>query len=181
MQNTTYKIANTLLTKLAAMEHVTVTDLSEGDSIEYAITVNLGTGWAGDYKGGYWGDVSITDDELTFTTTVTNWYLQHDDEYNYTTDEGRVRLHYKDFDNTGLAYTSELENKINAAVEERTGGLLLTDGSEQGMQGMDTADDCYLSLDVGISKDLDETADKISTQQRAEMRAEYEKLIAANA
>ena len=184
MQNKTYKIANTLLTKLAAMEHVTVADYSDGDSIEYGITVDLGTGWAGDYAAaswGGWGDVSITDDRLELYTTVTNWYLQHDDEYDYNTDEGKVRLHYKDFETAGLAYTSELEDKINAAVEQRTGGLLLTDGSEQGMQGMDSADDCYLSLDVGVSKDLDESADTISAELRAEMKAAYDKLIAQHA
>ena len=59
----TYKFANTLLTKLAAMQHVTVT----GDYDCYEISVDLGTGWAGDYEGGYWADtVSITDDKLTF-------------------------------------------------------------------------------------------------------------------
>lgn len=181
MQNKTYKIANTLLTRLAAMEHVTVADYSDGDNIEYGITVDLGTGWAGDYKGGLWGDVSITDDRLEFYTTVTNWHLQHDDELDYSTGEGTVRLHYADYENSGLAYTSELEDKINAAVEQRTCGLLLTDGSEQGMQGMDDADSCYLSLDVGTSEDLDESADVISAELRAEMRAAYDKLIAQHA
>ena len=46
----TYKIANTLLTKLAAQQHVTVTDISDDyGQTAYEITVDLGTGWAGDY------------------------------------------------------------------------------------------------------------------------------------
>ena len=166
-QTNTYKIARTLLTRLAHMEHVTVADYSDGDSIEYGITVDLGRGWAGDYKGGLWGDPSITDDRLEFYTTVTNWYLQVDDELNYTLDEGRVRLHYRDFDtNDALAYTSELEDKIVAVIEQRTGGLLLAGGSEQGMQGQDTADDCYLSLDVSTPRDFDETADRMTDAER---------------
>jgi len=160
MQNKTYKLANTLLTRLAAMEHVTVTDNCDGDNIEYGITVDLGTGWAGDYapaSWGGWGDVSITDDRLVFTTSVIDYVW--DDDMQYSFNEGWVRLHYTDFETAGLAYTSELEDKINAAVEQRTGGLLLTGGSEQGMQGMDSADECYLSLDVGVNADLDESAD----------------------
>lgn len=153
-----YKIANTLLTELAQCEHVTIGEWDE--CMEgYAITVDLGTGWAGDYKGGYWGDVSITDDALQFTTTVMESWDDYD-EMDYVHGEGIVRLHYKDFDTAGLAYTSKLEDAIVDAVEKRTNGLLLVDGSEQGMQGMDSADDCYLSLDVGTSVDLDESADE---------------------
>jgi len=170
-QTHTYKIANTLLTKLAECEHVTIRDLCDADQKEYEITVDLGRGWAGDYKGGLWGDPSITDDALEFTTSVTDWYLQDDDEFNYTLDEGRVRLHYRDFDTSdALAYTSELEDKIVAVIEQRTGGLLLASGSEQGMQGMDTADDCYLSLDVSTHRDFDETADRMTDAERDEIR-----------
>jgi len=170
-QTNTYKIANTLLTKLAQCEHVTIRDLCDDTQSEYEITVDLGRGWAGDYKGGLWGDPAITDDELEFTTSVTDWYLQDDDELNYTLDEGRVRLNYRDFDtNDALAYTSELEDKIVAVIEQRTGGLLLASGSEQGMQGMDSADDCYLSLDVSTPRDFDETHDAMTDSQRDEIR-----------
>lgn len=162
MQNKTYKIANTLLTELAQCEHVTIGDW-DADLGGYAITVDLGTGWAGDYapaSWGGWGDVSITDDRLTFTTSVIDYVWDDaDDTLDYTFNEGWVRLHYTDFDTAGLAYTSELEDKICAVIEERTGGLVLAGGSEQGMQGMDSADECYLSLDVGVADSLDESAD----------------------
>ena len=170
-QTHTYKIARTLLTRLAACEHVTIRDLCDDEQKEYEITVDLGTGWAGDYRGGLWGDPAITDDQLEFTTSVTDWYLQDDDELNYTLDEGRVRLHYRDFDtHDALAYTSELEDKIVAEIEQRTGGLLLASGSEQGMQGMDSADDCYLSLDVSTHRDFDETADAMTDAEREAIR-----------
>ena len=170
-QTNTYKIANTLLTRLAQCEHVTIRDLCDDTQKEYEITVDLGTGWAGDYRGGHWGDPAITDDELEFTTSVTDWHLFDDDDMNYTFNEGRVRLNYRDFDtNDALAYTSELEHKIVEVIEQRTDGLLLASGSEQGMQGMDTADDCYLSLDVSTHRDFDETADAMTDSERDEIR-----------
>ena len=57
MQNKTYKIANTLLTKLAACEHVTIEEYTQDtlNTVEYGITVDLGTGWAGDYAAADWG------------------------------------------------------------------------------------------------------------------------------
>ena len=176
----TYKFANTLLNKLAACEHVTVTDISDGETrseTRYEITVDLGTGWAGDYAGGYWGDVSITDDALTFTTSVyANDWDDAANALNYNFNEGTVNLHYADFGEGNLAYTSELEDAINAAVLERTNGLLEVDGSEQGMQGYDAADECYLSLDVGT----DCAGDELTAAQRAaitqhndELRAQY--------
>ena len=177
MQNTTYKFANTLLTKLAACEHVTVTEQLGGYDC-YEITVDLGTGWAGEYKGGYWADtVRITDDALEFTTSVyENDWDDAEDALNYMFNEGIVRLHYADYGSGQLAYTSELENAINAAVLKRTNGLLEVDGSEQGMQGYDAADECYLSLDVGT----DCAGDEATAEQRAaikkhndELRAQY--------
>ena len=172
----TYTIANTLLTKLAAQQHVTVTELDGYDC--YEISVDLGTGWAGEYEGGYWADtVSITDDTLTFNTSVyANDWDDAADALNYMFNEGTVRLHYADYGSGQLAYTSELENAINAAVLERTNGLLEVDGSEQGMQGYDAADECYLSLDVGT----DCAGDEATAAQRAaikqhndELRAKY--------
>lgn len=145
-----YKFANTLLTKLAACEHVTVTESDYDDDI-YVVEVDLGTGWAGDYAPadwGGWGDVSITDDRLQLHVLVMGGDNNWDDEQDYCFGEGTVALHYKDFETAGLAYTSKLEDAINEAIEKRTNGLLLTSGSEQGMQGMDDADSCYLSLDV---------------------------------
>jgi hypothetical protein len=87
---TTYEFANTLLNKLAACEHVTITLGNES----YEITVDLGTGWAGEYEGGYWADaVRITDDALTFTTSVyANDWDDAADALNYNFNEGIVAL-----------------------------------------------------------------------------------------
>lgn len=167
----TYKIARTLLTRLAECEHVTIRDLSDAEQKQYEITVDLGTGWAGDYRGELWGDCSITDDQLEFVTTVSD-DVTFVDELNYEFGEGQVRLNYRDFDNTGLAYTSELEHRIVEVIEQRTGGLLLAGGSEQGMQGMDSADDAYLSLDVSTPEDFDETADQMTDAEREAIRAQ---------
>jgi hypothetical protein len=173
----TYTIANTLLTKLNALNTVTVTDISD-DETRYEITVDLGTGWAGEYEGGYWADaVRITDDSLKFVTSVyANDWDDAADALNYNFNEGVVYLHYADFGSGNLAYTSALENAINAAVAERTNGLLDVDGSEQGMQGYDEEDCCYLSLDVGT----DCAGDELTAAQRAaitqhnnELRAKY--------
>lgn len=172
-----YKIANTLLTKLAQQQHVTVTDISDSEQTEYEITVDLGAGWAGDYAAadwGGWGDVSITDDTLEFTTSVyENDSDDAEDALNYFFSEGIVRLTYKDFENAGLAYTSKLEDAINDKILERT-GVLYTGGSEQGMQGMDAADSCYLSLDVGTSKEFDESADVVTAEKRAAIKQWWE-------
>lgn len=143
-----YTFANTLLTKLAACDAVTIT---QRDSEEYVVTVDLGTGWAGEYAGGYWADkVTITDDALQLEFSVyggsANWDAEDAD---YCIGEGYVHLNYADYGTGNLAYTSALEDAINEAVAERTNNILLTDGSEQGMQGYDSASECYLSLDVG--------------------------------
>ena len=144
----TYKFANELLLKLETCDNVSVTERNGA----YAVEIDLGGGWAGDYAGGLWGDVSITDDVLTFKTKVTD--DAYDDEDEYRVSEGVVSLHYTDFSNTGLAYTSELEEAINRAVAQRTKGALFCHGSEQGMQGMKSADECYLSLDVEVERGM---------------------------
>ena len=101
---------------------------------------------------------------------------EHDDTegaLNYCFNEGIVHLHYKDFENAGLAYTSKLEDAINDKILERT-GVLYTGGSEQGMQGMDDADSCYLSLDVGTSEEFDESADVLTAAQIAAAKQWWE-------
>ena len=140
-----YAFANTLLSALNALDAVTVT---QRDSEEYFVTVDLGTGYAGEYAGGYWADaVTITDDSLQLQFSVLGNGAQWGDD-EYSIGEGFVHLHYADYGSGNLAYTSELENVINEAITRATNGLLLADGSEQGMQGYDSADECYLSLDV---------------------------------
>jgi hypothetical protein len=141
-----YTFANTLLTKLNACAHVAVEQRSVD---EYVVTVDLGTGWSGEYAGGYWADtVRITDDNLQLQFSVWGGDMRWSDDEEYCISEGVVHLHYADFGSGNLAYTSALEDAVNSAVYERTNGLLDTDGSEQGMQGYDAADECYLSLDV---------------------------------
>ena len=142
-----YTFANELLVKLNACEAVTIEQHSED---EYAVTVDLGTGWAGEYAGGYWADtVRITDDNLQLQFSVWGGDMRWDYEEEYCISEGKVHLHYADYGSGNLAYTSALEDAVNEAVYARTQGLIATDGSEQGMQGYDSADECYLSLDVG--------------------------------
>ena len=145
-----YAFANTLLTKLAACEHVTV---AQRDAEEYVVTVDLGTGYNNkDWAGGYWADVvRITDERLELQFSVyggdSNWNADDGDDYCIA--EGYVHMHYADYGTGNLAYTSALEDAVNDAIQERTNGILYADGSEQGMQGYDSADECYLSLDIG--------------------------------
>jgi len=142
-----YTFANTLLTKLAACEHVTV---EQRDAEEYAVTVQLGGGFKDiDWEGGYWADsVRITDDTLALEFSVFGGDSNWDYESEYCVGEGYVHLHYADYGSGQLAYTSALEEEINERIAQRTNGILNTDGSEQGMQGYDCADSCYLSLDI---------------------------------
>jgi hypothetical protein len=144
-----YTFANTLLTKLNACAAVTVT---QRDSEEYLVTVDLGTGYNNkDWQGGYWADtVRITDERLELQFSVyggdSNWNA--DDGEDYCIGEGMVHMHYADYGSGNLAYTSALEDAVNDAIQTATDGILYADGSEQGMQGYDSADECYLSLDV---------------------------------
>jgi len=146
-----YTFANTLLAKLAACEHVNV---EQRDAEEYVVTVDLGGGYADtDWEGGYWADtVRITDETLELQFSVfggdSNWNA--DDGDDYCIGEGYVHMHYADYGSGNLAYTSALEDAINDAIQTRTNGLLYADGSEQGMQGYDSADECYLSLDIEV-------------------------------
>ena len=143
-----YTFANELLTKLAACEHVTV---EQQDSETYSVTVALGGGFKDiDWEGGYWADVvRITDETLQLEFSVYGGDMRWDDEEEYCIGEGYVYLHYADYGSGQLAYTSAIEDAINERIAERTNGILHAGGSEQGMQGYDCADSCYLSLDVG--------------------------------
>ena len=151
----TYTIATELLTQLSMMPAVSIEDMGGAYAGRgYEIRVALGRGWAGAYTGGEWGDVEITDDALEFVTHITDdvWDIEqgvHGAAYNIG--EGTVALTYADFDEAGLAYTSALEDKICDAIARATGGLLSAEGSEQGMQGMASAEEAYLSLDVAQS------------------------------
>ena len=134
-----FEFLNKLKTRLG--DKVTITD--EFDEIQrenfYSVSINLGTGFAGNYKGGYWGDCNIKNDELKLAFVYGDIY----DEGEECFGEGTVQLEYAD--GSGLAYTGELDKLVERKVEELTGGLITCNGSEQGMQGDD-----YLSVDVDI-------------------------------
>ena len=84
------------------------------------------------------GDCTITNDELTLDFTYGDIYGEYDENFG----EGFINLTYaKD---SGLAYTGELDRRIEDKLYDMTGGLLHCSGSEQGMQT-----DEYLSVDVG--------------------------------
>ena len=137
MQNTRFELLNKLQAKLG--DKITICD--EFDEIQrenfYSVSINLGTGFAGNYKGGYWGDCNIKNDELKLAFVYGDIY----DEGEECFGEGTVQLEYAD--GSGLAYTGELDKLVERKVEELTGGLITCSGSEQGMQGDD-----YLSVDV---------------------------------
>ena len=140
MQNTRFTLLNKLQAKLG--DAVTITD--EGEF--YAVSINLGTGWASSYEGGYWGDCEIENDELYLNFIYGNIYDAEEVDFG----EGTVQLKYKGgTEANGLAYTGELDKLVEQKVEELTGGLITCSGSEQGMQGHDGDDESYLSVDVG--------------------------------
>ena len=146
MQNTRFTLLNKLQTKLG--DAVTITD--EFDELHrqnfYSVSINLGTGFAGNYKGGYWGDCAITNDELKLEFVYGDIYGEYDENFG----EGTVHLDYAD--GSGLAYTGALDKLVENKLEEITGGLITCSGSEQGMQGHYEDDECvesYLSVDIG--------------------------------
>ena len=147
MQNTRFTLLNKLQAKLG--DAVTITD--EGEF--YAVSINLGTGWASSYEGGYWGDCEIENDELYLNFIYGNIYDAEEVDFG----EGTVQLKYKGgTEANGLAYTGALDKMIENKLEELTGGLITCSGSEQGMQGHDGDDESYLSVDVGeLSVDED--------------------------
>jgi len=135
----------TLLEKLQTKLGTAITIEDEGDAM-YSVEINLGTGYAGEYKGGYWGDCAITNDELKLHF----FYGDEDGEGEYMFGEGIVQLNYKGgTEKNGLAYTGELDRLVEEKLEELTGGLITCSGSEQGMQGHYGDDESYLSVDVG--------------------------------
>ena len=139
MQNTRYELLNKLQAKLG--DAVTITDETDF----YAVSINLGTGWASSYEGGYWGDCEIENDELYLNFIYGNIYDAEEVDFG----EGTVQLKYKGgTDANGLAYTGALDKMIGDKLEELTGGLITCGGSEQGMQGHDGDDESYLSVDM---------------------------------
>ena len=114
-------------------------ELEERDTNLYNVTVALGDGFAGEYKGGYWGDCSIRDDKLTFEFLVGD--VWGEDEI--TCGEGLVYVDY--VEGSGLAYTGELDKLVCERIAAVTNNVVEATSSEQGMQGGD-----YISLDVYV-------------------------------
>ena len=146
MQNYRFELLNKLQTKLGTA--ITIED--EFNEIQrenfYSVSINLGTGWASSYEGGYWGDCEIENDELYLNFIYGNIYDAEEVDFG----EGTVQLKYKGgTEANGLAYTGALDKMIGEKLEEITGGLLTCGGSEQGMQGHDGDDESYLSVDLG--------------------------------
>ena len=127
-----------LLIKLLEMMGVTAGDvkLSSIDGNLWRLYLPLGLISAGTYEGELWGNVELVETDATLTFAVGDLY----GENSFGIGEGEVNLNYAST-NTGLAYTSELEDVITARIKDLYN--LKSDGSEQGMQGLD-----YLSLDV---------------------------------
>jgi hypothetical protein len=123
-----------ILEKLRNIPGVTV---EEVDTALYSISIPLGDGFAGEYAGGLWGDVAITNDSLVLNTVYGDVY--EDGECFFG--EGTVELDY--VAGSGLAYAGPLDELVGERLRAVTDGLISASGSEQGMQGDD-----YLSLDV---------------------------------
>jgi len=136
-----------LLIKLFELMGVTAGDieLSSIDGNLWRVYLPLGRISADTYNGELWGDVQLEDTDATLTFAVGDLY----DGNTFSIGEGEVNLNYAQ-GNTGLAYTSELEDIITARIKDLYN--LSADGSEQGMQGDD-----YLSLDVW-AEDVDGTS-----------------------
>jgi len=146
MQNFEAKLA-TIKAALTALEGVTVTEHSTDENVLF-VRVNLGNGFAGDYKGGYWGDCAITDDTLELNFLVGDVWGEQDE---ITCGEGFVHLTYKGgCAENGLAYTGDLDDAVCAKIAEATNGVVEATSSEQGMQGHCGDDESYLSLDVYV-------------------------------
>ena len=121
--------------------------VEEQDTNLYNVTLQLGDGFAGDYKGGYWGDCAITDDTLALNFLVGDIY----GESEIGCGEGFVHLNYKGgCAENGLAYTGELDKLVCERIATRTNNVVEATSSEQGMQGHYNDDESYLSLDVFV-------------------------------
>ena len=146
MQNFEAKLA-TIKAALTALEGVTVTEHSTDENVLF-VRVNLGNGFAGDYKGGYWGDCAITNDTLALNFLVGDIWGEGDE---ITCGEGFVHLNYKGgCAENGLAYTGELDKLVCERIASVTNNVVEATSSEQGMQGHYDEDESYLSLDVFV-------------------------------
>ena len=122
--------------------------VEERDTNLYNVTVQLGAGFAGEYKGGYWGDCAITNDTLKLNFLVGDVWGEGDE---ITCGEGFVHLNYKGGVQANvLAYTGELDKLVCERIASVTNNVVEATSSEQGMQGHYNDDESYLSLDVFV-------------------------------
>ena len=122
--------------------------VEEQDTNLYNVTLQLGDGFAGEYKGGYWGDCAITNDTLKLNFLVGDVWGEGDE---ITCGEGFVHLNYKGgVQANGLAYTGELDKLVCERIASVTNNVVEATSSEQGMQGHYNDDESYLSLDVFV-------------------------------
>ena len=105
----------------------------------YNVKCAIGDGFAGSYKGGYWGDCAITDDKLSVEFLLGD--IWGEDEI--TCGEGYVYVDY--VEGSGLAYTGELDKLVCERIAAATNNVVEAASSEQGMQGED-----YISLDMYV-------------------------------
>ena len=120
--------------------------VEEQDADLYNVTVQLGNGFRGTYKGGYWGDCAITNDTLELNFLIGDIYGENE----IACGEGFVHLDYlSGCSANGLAYTGELDKLVCERIASVTNNVVEATSSEQGMQGH-TADASYLSLDVYV-------------------------------
>ena len=119
----------------------------EHEANMYEVIVDLGHGWAGDYKGGYWGDCAIENDTLTLEFMFGDVYGENE----LACSEGQVHLKYRGGTSAnGLAYTGDLDEAVCAKIAAVTNGVVDAHSSEQGMQGHYDDSESYLSLDVSV-------------------------------
>ena len=132
------KELNTVIETLTA-NGCTVT--ASDDTNVYDVVVNLGNGFAGDYKGGYWGDCAITDDTLELNFMFGDIYGENE----IACGEGFVHLTYKGgTEANGLAYTGALDKLVCERIAAATNNVVEATSSEQGMQGHYDEDESYL-------------------------------------
>jgi hypothetical protein len=113
--------------------------VEEVDTNMYNVKCAIGDGFAGSYKGGYWGDCAITDDKLSVEFLLGDIY----EEGEISCGEGFVHVNY--VEGSGLAYTGELDKLVCERIAAATNNVVEATSSEQGMQGED-----YISLDMYV-------------------------------
>ena len=134
--------------KTALEANGAIVTANDTDENVFDVVVSLGEGWAGDYKGGYWGDCAITDNTLALHFMFGDIYGEGEE---LTCSEGMVHLTYKGgTEANGLAYTGDLDDAVCAYIRKVTDGVVDAHSSEQGMQGHCGDDESYLSLDVSV-------------------------------